>query len=66
MSILDFLQLQPVEPTDDDTISPLDEYQHDEVIDLDADIDGTVLVQELDTVINDFKHDPEKLTFSDE
>jgi len=65
MSILNFLQLQPVEPTDDNTVSPLDEYQHDETIDLSADIDGAVLVQELEAVINDFKEDPEKLTFSE-
>lgn len=66
MSILPFLQLQPVEPTDDDTISPLDEYEHDETIDLNADIDESVLDQEWDAVINDLKEDPEKLTFSDQ
>lgn len=65
MSILNFLQLQPVEPTDDDTVSPLDEYQHDETIDLSADIDEYVLDQEWDAVINDLDQDPEKLTFSD-
>ncbi|RWZ78553.1 MAG: hypothetical protein EOT05_02275 [Candidatus Microsaccharimonas sossegonensis] len=66
MSILNFLQLQPVEPTDDDTVSPLDEYEHDETIDLNADIDESVLDEELDMVINDLKTDPEKLTFSDQ
>jgi hypothetical protein len=66
MSILQFLQLQPVEPTDDDTISPLDQYEHDETIDLQADIDESVLDQEWDMVMNDLKTDQEKLTFSDQ
>lgn len=66
MSILNFLQLQPVEPTDDDTISPLDEYEHDETIDLEADIDESVLDQEWEMVMQDLEKDHEKLTFSDQ
>jgi hypothetical protein len=66
MSILHFLQLQPVEPTDDDTVSPLDEYEHDETIDLNADIDESVLDQEWAMVMDDIKKDREKLTFTDE
>jgi hypothetical protein len=66
MSILHFLQLQPVEPSDDDTVSPLDEYEHDETIDLNADIDESVLDQEWAMVMDDLKKDREKLTFSDE
>lgn len=66
MSILQFLQLQPVEPSDDDTVSPLDEYEHDETIDLEADIDESVLDEEWDMVMNDLKKDSEKLTFSDQ
>jgi len=66
MSILSFLQLQPVEPSDDGTISPLDDYMQDEIIDLNSDIDESTLAQEWDTVINDLKEDPEKLTFSEE
>lgn len=65
MSILPFLQLQPVEPTDDDSVSPLDEYEPDETLDLNADVDESVLDQEWDMVMNDMKKDPEKLTFSD-
>lgn len=65
MSILQFLQLQPVEPTDDDSVSPLDEYEHDETIDLNADIDESVLNEEWDMVMDDLKKDTEKLTFSD-
>jgi len=64
MSILQFLQLQPVDPTTDGTVSPLDDYQHDEIIDLDEEIDENILDQEWDAVINDLKEDPEKLTFS--
>jgi hypothetical protein len=66
MSILQFLQLQPVEPSDDDTVSPLDAYEHDETIDLTDDIDESVLANEWDMVINDLNEDPEKLTFSDQ
>lgn len=66
MSILHFLQLQPVEPTDDETVSPLDAYEHDETIDLNADIDESVLNEGWDMVMNDLKNDREKLTFTDE
>ena len=66
MSILDYLQLQPVEVTDDGSISPLDEYEQDETFDLSSDIDGSVLVQELEEVITAFKEDPDKIDFSKE
>jgi len=65
MSILNYLQLQPVEPTDDGTISPLDEYEQDETIDLNADIDESVLDQAWDMVLND-QDDADKLIFSEE
>lgn len=66
MSILQFLQLQTVDPTDDGTVSPLDDYQHDETIDLDEELDEGVLEQEWEMVIDDLEKDPEKLTFHDE
>ena len=66
MSILTFLKLQPVEPTDDGTVSPLDEYEQDETIDLSADIDEEVLDQEWSMVINDLESDPDKINFSQE
>lgn len=66
MSILQFLQLQPVEPTDDDTVSPLDDYQHDEVIDLEEEIDEVVFEQKWDEVLNALEEDPEKLTFHED
>ena len=65
LNILKYLKLQPLEPTDDGKTSPLDEYEQDEVIDLNSDIDEATLDQEWETVINDLKQDPEKLTFSD-
>lgn len=66
MSILQFLQLQPVDPTTDGSVSPFDEYEHDEIIDLDADIDEAVLDAEWDMVVEDLRKDSEKLTFSDQ
>jgi len=66
MSIYDYLQLQPVEPTEDGTISPLDEYEHDEVLDLEKEEDGEVLIQEWDAVINAMHEDTDKIDFDDE
>lgn len=66
MSILQFLQLQPVEPTDDDSVSPLDDYQHDEIIDLDEELDESILDQKWATFFSELNEDPEKLTFHDE
>ena len=64
--ILKYLQLQPVEPTDDGTLSPLDAYEQDETLDLNADLDEEVLDQEWDSVIKDLKEDPDKINFSQE
>ena len=66
MSILTYLQLQPLEPTDDGTISPLDAYEEDETIDLDADIDEVVLDQAWTRVLSDDATDPDPITFSEE
>ena len=66
MSIFSYLQLQPVEPHDDGTISDLDEYQQDESIDLSADIDEAELTEKWQEVIEDLEHDPDKLTFHEE
>lgn len=46
MSIFNYLQLQPVDPQDDGTVSDLDEYAQDETIDLTQDEDGERLVEE--------------------
>jgi hypothetical protein len=66
MSIFNYLQLQPVEPSDDGTVSDLDEYTADDTIDLNADIDETELEQTWEKVLEDLDQDPEKLTFHEE
>lgn len=45
MSLLQYLQLQPIDPQDDGTVSDLDEYLEDETIDLTEDEDGDKLAQ---------------------
>jgi hypothetical protein len=66
MSIFSYLQLQPVDPHDDGTVSDLDEYEHDETIDLIDDIDEATLDAAWDQVITDLDSDPDKLTFHEE
>ena len=66
MSILQFLQLQPVDTTDDTTVSPLDEYQHDEIIDLNEEIDEAAFSLKWEAEVNELKQDTDKLTFTDE
>ncbi len=66
MSIFSYLQLQPVDPHDDGTISDLDEYEQDETIDLTDDIDEAELDAAWSKVINDLDQDPDKLTFHEE
>lgn len=64
MSIFNYLQLQPVEPKDDGTVSDLDQYEQDETIDLNEDIDEAVLDAAWDKVIHDLDEDPDKISFS--
>ena len=45
MSLYQYLQLQPIDPQDDGTVSDLDEYQQDEVIDLNEDTEDQDIVQ---------------------
>jgi hypothetical protein len=66
LNILKYLKLQPLEPTDDGSLSPLDEYEEDETLDLDQDVDGTLLTEEWDSVIEELKEDPDKINFSKE
>lgn len=66
MSIFTYLQLQPVEPSDDGTISDLDQFDADESIDLSGDIDEQEFEQKWEEVIEDLEADPEKLTFHEE
>jgi hypothetical protein len=53
MSLFQYLQLQPIEPQDDGTVSDLDQYEEDEVIDLSQDEDGDTLVRKLEEMVQD-------------
>ncbi|MGV9002315.1 MAG: hypothetical protein ACOH18_05175 [Candidatus Saccharimonadaceae bacterium] len=53
MSVFQYLQLQPIDPQDDGTISDLDQYTEDEVIDLSQDEDGETLMRKLDEMAAD-------------
>ena len=53
MQIFNYLQLQPVDPQDDGTTSDLDEYDHDETIDLSGDADGEELAREWEEIEKD-------------
>ncbi len=52
MSLYEYLELQPIDPQEDGTISELDQYQEDEVIDLTQDEDGEVLAREWEEITN--------------
>jgi hypothetical protein len=45
MSLLQYLQLQPIDPQDDGAVSDLDDFPQDEVIDLTEEDDGDTLAQ---------------------
>ena len=66
MSIFQYLQLQPVDPKDDGTVSDLDTYDQDETIDHNEDIDEQTLESEWQKVIEDLETDPDKIDFSNE
>jgi|GEM_PF-1250692 len=53
MSLFQYLQLQPIDPQEDGTISELDQYEQDETIDLSADEDGEALLQEWEAITRD-------------
>lgn len=53
MSLFQYLQLQPIDPQDDGSVSDLDQYEQDEVIDLTQDEDGEELVREWEEITND-------------
>lgn len=65
MSILPFLQLQPVDPQDDGTKSDLDTYEEDETIDLQHDVSEQELDAAWDHILHDLESDPEPLNFSE-
>ena len=62
MSIFPFLQLQPVEPSEDGTLSELDTFEQDDTIDLDNDISE----EELERFENMLEEDTEIIAFSKE
>ena len=65
MSLLQYLQLQPLEPNDDGTSdSPLDSYAQDDSISLDDDLDEKSLEDAWTSIIEDIEQDPEWFKFS--
>lgn len=46
MTLFSYLQLQPIDPQDDGTLSELDQYEQDETFDLSSDPDGETLDQQ--------------------
>lgn len=62
MSIYQYLQLQPVDPQDDGTVSTLDEQQQDEVIDLSQETDGEQLAEEWSEIERDLHAEIEPVT----
>lgn len=65
MSLFQYLQLQPIDPQDDGTVSDLDQYDEDEVIDLTEDADGEELVREWDEIQRDL-HGGDPIASSDD
>lgn len=53
MSLFQYLQLQPIDPQEDGTVSELDQYTEDEVIDLSQDEDGEALLREWTEITED-------------
>ena len=54
MSLFEYLQLQPIDPQEDGSVSELDRYREDDVIDLSYDEDGDDLVRKLSAMSDDF------------
>jgi hypothetical protein len=57
MSLFPYLQLQPIDPQDDGTVSDLDKYEEDETFDLNNDTDGETLQKEWDEIYSALHHD---------
>lgn len=57
MSVFQYLQLQPVDPQDDGTISELDSYLEDDTIDLSGDASGEELMQSWDSIVQSLHGD---------
>lgn len=57
MSLYEYLQLQPIDPQEDGTVSELDQYEQDDTIDLTQDEDGEELMRRFDEWNNDMHSD---------
>lgn len=57
MSVFNYLQLQPIDPQDDGTVSDFDQFDQDETLDLTQDVDGAALVAEWDQIEKDLHSD---------
>jgi len=68
MSIYNYLQLQPVDPANDDDTktSDLDTYEQDETINLKEDINGEELQEEWSEITKDLEKDPSWFNFNNE
>lgn len=53
MSVYHYLQLQTVDPQDDGTISDLDEYEHDETIDLSEEAESDDIIEAWERIEHD-------------
>ena len=65
MTLFPYLKLQPIDPQDDGTISDLDKYEEDEVIDLTIDTDGETLEREWDEITNDLHNEQWYTSYSE-
>ncbi len=57
MTLLQFLQLQPIDPQEDGSVSELDTFKEDDTIDLSNDTDGDSLEQAWDKMTQDIHED---------
>ena len=65
-SFYEYLKLQPLEPSDCGEVSELDKYLEDDTISLEDTIDENEFERNFDKLVESFKNDPDKLTFSEE
>ncbi len=57
MTLFNYLQLQPVDPRDDGTVSELDAIAEDDVIDLTQETSEQEIVERLDEMLEDIHSD---------
>ena len=54
MSLFEYLQLQPIDPREDGSVSEFDQYAEDETFDLSRDEDSATLIEKLEAMAEDF------------